>query len=426
MDALELDEDAVGKALLTTELKMAAGYGKDGEKNFSGVLTQLQMQTYLIQADFRQKKNRRGTAYGWHLGVVETPETKWGRDFVATGYSEAPSASWERMVRRVKEHFLEASEKDIRTLLGIRYPEEAASPAKEQKKAKAVKRKTIRPQQLPWPENLVTEIGLSEVFPETGTYEELTPDQMDGLAFVLSQFREREQKLLRLRYEQHWKMKDIADSFGLSTGRIDQLRSKLIRMLRHPTRVRYFRYGKQGAVDQENQRTEEIRTETDREQKLAMLREIPLNVCGFSPSVYFDLWRQGVTDLGELALRMDQDPMHLLGNRCEGDRAIFELIERLERYGVNCEKARRDYEFSVKEPPKHIAELPLTVRVYNILSRVGLTQIAEIDRLMQTDPHQILELNGLGAKSREELFRELERIGVDCSAAKTLAEEERY
>ena len=84
MDALESDEEAVGKALLSTELKTAAGFGKDGEKNFPGFLTQLQMQTYLIVSDFRQKRNRRGQSYGWHLGLIETPETKWGRAFVTS------------------------------------------------------------------------------------------------------------------------------------------------------------------------------------------------------------------------------------------------------------------------------------------------------------------------------------------------------
>ena len=292
--------------------------------------------------------------------------------------------------------------------------------------SKPVRNKTTRPHELPWPENLITEIGLSKVFPETQTYEPLTPDQMDGLAFVISQLRDREQIILHMRYEEHRKMQEIADHFGLSVARLYQLRSKAVRKLRHPTRVRYYRYGKQGAVDRENQQTAEIRAETDPEKKLAMLREIKLDVCGLSGDIISTLRKAKIGDLGELALRLEQDPTQITFSQLTKKREIAEMIEKLEQYGVNCEKARRDYEFSVKEPPKHIAELTLTVRVYNILSRVGLTQIAEIDRLMQTDPHQILELNGLGAKSREELFRELERIGVDCSAAKTLAEEERY
>ena len=424
MDALELDEDAVGRALLSTDLKNAAGFGKDREKNFPGILTQLQMQTYLILADFRQKQNKQGTPFGWHLAVVETPETKWGRAFVTSDYSRAPAASWKTIVSRVREHFPEAGERDIETLLGIRYPQASAPPTQEQKPAKAARRKTIRPHELPWPESLITEIGLSEVFPETQAYTPLSPDQMEGVAFALSQLKDREQTILRLRYEEHWKTRDIADSFGLSTARIQQICTLAFRKLRHPTRLRYLRFGKQGALTHEHQQTAAIRAETDREKKLSMLREIKINACGFSAQLYYWLVRCEIQDLGELARRMEQDPLQFMNNRYGEEHSLYELIERMEQYGVDCEQAREAYGFSARKRPEHIAELQLSVRVYNVLLRGGLTQISDIDRVIQTNPHRILKLNGLGAKSREELFWKLERIGIDCSPLKQALEEQ--
>lgn len=41
-----------------------AGFGKEGEKGFDGVITTLQMQTYLCLRDFRQRKNKKGEVVG--------------------------------------------------------------------------------------------------------------------------------------------------------------------------------------------------------------------------------------------------------------------------------------------------------------------------------------------------------------------------
>ncbi|MBR2256648.1 MAG: hypothetical protein IJ899_04755 [Blautia sp.] len=122
MDVFELDDEAVGKTILSSEVKQLAGFGKDGgEKNFEGVLTDLQMQTYLIISSFQQKKNKKGQSYGWYLAVLETPETKWGRDFVTSHYSDDPSQSWSEIKTRMLQFFPDAAEKDVTKLLGIRY-----------------------------------------------------------------------------------------------------------------------------------------------------------------------------------------------------------------------------------------------------------------------------------------------------------------
>lgn len=122
MDVFELDDEASGRRLMTSEIKGLAGFGKDGgEKNFEGVLTDLQMQTYLIMGEFRQKKNRKGQPYGWHIAVMETPETKWGREFVTSCYCEDPGKSWQRIVQKMKECREDAGDREIEKMLGIRY-----------------------------------------------------------------------------------------------------------------------------------------------------------------------------------------------------------------------------------------------------------------------------------------------------------------
>ena len=122
MRALELDESLRGLETLSFELKAKAGFGKGGEKNFEGNLTDLEMQTFILMSDFRQKKNKKGESYGWHIAALETPETTGGYDFIAGGYQEAPEESWDKIVKQVRKHFPDADAQSIQKVLGNRQP----------------------------------------------------------------------------------------------------------------------------------------------------------------------------------------------------------------------------------------------------------------------------------------------------------------
>ena len=126
MDVFETDDEGTGKELLSSEIRELAG--KD-----EAALTDLQMQTYLIVSAFRQRKNKKGQLFGWHLSVFETPETKWGRDVVSACYNEEPSESWEKIVSRMKTHFPKAGKDQVQKLLGIRHPGETVKPKKKTK-----------------------------------------------------------------------------------------------------------------------------------------------------------------------------------------------------------------------------------------------------------------------------------------------------
>lgn len=105
MDTFSPDDRMTGKEILSFVLKEQAGFGKGGEKNFEGVLTELQMRTYLIMSDFRQKRNKKGQAYGWHIAALETPETKWGYEHVTSGYGKAPKESLGRIREQAGRYF---------------------------------------------------------------------------------------------------------------------------------------------------------------------------------------------------------------------------------------------------------------------------------------------------------------------------------
>ena len=121
MDVFELDDESAGRSIMSNEVKALAGFSRDGgEKNFEGVITHLQMQTYLIIGDFGQKKNKKGVAYGWHIAVMETPETKWGREFVTSEYFADPAESWQRIAKKMKDNYPSADETQICKMLGIK------------------------------------------------------------------------------------------------------------------------------------------------------------------------------------------------------------------------------------------------------------------------------------------------------------------
>ena len=109
--------------ILSTELKKRAGFGKNGEKNYQGIITGLQMQTYLVIADFQRRTNKRGEEYGMPVSVLLPPEAIWGYEAITKAYVEKPEGSWRRIINKVKELYPEAYEKDIIRLIGKKPPE---------------------------------------------------------------------------------------------------------------------------------------------------------------------------------------------------------------------------------------------------------------------------------------------------------------
>lgn len=115
------DEPAfTGAAILSTELKLMAGFGKGGAKNYPGILTGLQMQLYLVIGGFRRRRNRRGQEYGMAVSVLMAPESIWGYDVMSSAYDEAPRESWERIFEHARALYPGTPDADIIRLIGKR------------------------------------------------------------------------------------------------------------------------------------------------------------------------------------------------------------------------------------------------------------------------------------------------------------------
>lgn len=111
-----LESKGCSSELYTFEMKEKGGFGKGGEKNFEGILTKLQMQTYLVAKDFRPRLNKKGKEYGWPVAVMTPPEYLWGYKHVTGRYKETPEESFAKITDQIRKHF-DADEKAVKKII---------------------------------------------------------------------------------------------------------------------------------------------------------------------------------------------------------------------------------------------------------------------------------------------------------------------
>ncbi len=89
--------------LLSKKLKSLCGYSRGGERGFDGVITRLQMQTYLCISDFEYMRDKYGRVYGWGVARYSTPETLFGYDLITSAYSREPIESRGRILGQLSK-----------------------------------------------------------------------------------------------------------------------------------------------------------------------------------------------------------------------------------------------------------------------------------------------------------------------------------
>ena len=109
-------EDNADSEIYSNELKKQAGFGKDGEKGFNGAITNLMMQTYLCNCDFKKRVNKKGIEYGWDVAVYSSIEHIYGYDYVTSCYKDNPQDSWKQIADYMHELYPEATDKQIRKI----------------------------------------------------------------------------------------------------------------------------------------------------------------------------------------------------------------------------------------------------------------------------------------------------------------------
>ena len=107
------------KSLLSTELREMSGYGKNGQKGFDRVITGLQMQTYVLAADFEYAVNKNGREYGWGIARYSSPESLFGAGLIRSCYKYRPEESFAFILDRLKKSLPGVEEKKIIKLISI-------------------------------------------------------------------------------------------------------------------------------------------------------------------------------------------------------------------------------------------------------------------------------------------------------------------
>lgn len=324
MRTLGCDELMNGKSLPSNEIRKLANAGKNPEPG----LTELQMQTFLIVCDFKRRISREGYEYGWPIAVLQTPETKWGYDYVAREYTKDPAQSWDEIESHIQSLYPDATEEAILQVMGIRYPGET-SHKKAGRKKKPVERK-LPSEKLPYPQNLLTIIGLEKIF-GTEEYPGLSEDQFKGLEYALNTLKEKERDILRYRYEGYETYRTIGERYERSVERIRQIHMKAIRKLWHPSRMEYYRDGYQ--VVEERKRTMEanLQRSLDKlyEEQIEYWETIALSRVGFSVRTYNCLKRAGMETLADMMRAMREDPEAVRKIRNLGEKSFDEIRDKI-------------------------------------------------------------------------------------------------
>lgn len=104
--------------LLSKELKRLCGFRKGGRTGFETAITRLQMQTYVLIANFDYEIDSHGVPYGWGVTRYGTPEALFGAELVTSAYDRAPEESRERILRKLREALPDAEERAIAAIAG--------------------------------------------------------------------------------------------------------------------------------------------------------------------------------------------------------------------------------------------------------------------------------------------------------------------
>ncbi|MDF2941373.1 MAG: hypothetical protein K0S01_231 [Herbinix sp.] len=101
------------ESLPSNEIKAFAGFGKGGEKGFEGIMSSLQMMTYITVRGFQRRRNKKNEEYGWSVAIYCLSEKLFGEEYVRSAYHLSPEMAKERIIERIINKFPDAAISDI-------------------------------------------------------------------------------------------------------------------------------------------------------------------------------------------------------------------------------------------------------------------------------------------------------------------------
>ena len=177
-----------------------------------------------------------------------------------------------------------------------------------------------------YPYNLISTI-IDESVWELSLPTEMTEDHLAGLEFAISQLDEREQTIIRLRYEQRQTFAEIGAVFNISVNRVSQVERKALRKLYHPKNLKYYKYGIEGyKVKKEEVEEAERKRSYDEKAMETTIYDLDLSVRTFN-----NLIRAKCEKVSDLVVLSEEDIVNL---KNMGKKQLEEVALKLKTLGL--------------------------------------------------------------------------------------------
>ena len=208
---------------------------------------------------------------------------------------------------------------------------------------------TWKDSELPYPYNLIDAVCKEHVDVI------LSEDVERGLDFALSTLTDREQTVLKFRFQEYMTFSEVGKEFKVTNERIRQIEAKALRKLRHPSRMKYYKFGLTG-IEQYN-------------------------------------------SLKDIQKLIDEKKKELDNLNYE----IEEAVKEMERIKVEPYTPKKD---GTLKGGQSIEELDLSVRTFNCLRRYNIRTIGQLIEVAEKE-EQLLKIRNLGRKSIDEIYNKL-------------------
>ncbi len=170
-----------------------------------------------------------------------------------------------------------------------------------------------------YPYNLIATL-IDESVWELNLPPQMTEDHLAGLAFAISQLDEREQTIIRLRYEERQTYAQIAANFNISYKRVSQIERRALQKLYHPNNLKYYKYGIEGCKIQkvEFEKAEKKRGYTEK------VMETTISGLDFSVRTFNNLIRAKCEYVSDLVALSEEEILNLknMGKKQYGEVAL--------------------------------------------------------------------------------------------------------
>lgn len=182
---------------------------------------------------------------------------------------------------------------------------------------------------------MLKDINVNEFSKVNIDYAHLTKDQVKGLEYALSQMRKRETEMVLLRYRDEKTFQAIAEIYNCSDSRISQIIRKVLRKLRHPSRMIYIVEGYEAYSNRMNRAHKEFRLIYSgvSEERRSEILQLPIENLKLTVRSYNALKRAGICSLADLVERSkDVEAFVRISNFGKASRV--ETVSKMLHFGL--------------------------------------------------------------------------------------------